>query len=221
MATSITDVASRATARGTLIVKPGSEMDKDSFLKILSAELSNQDPDNAKDSTQYISQMAQFTSMEQMANLNNTMSAFAANSLIGKGVTINELDANGVPYTGIVRSNSIKAGKNTLSVEVNNNGTNEIKEVDSSDITSVIQVPDSALSYYANINGNMAFLAASSLIGKEVTLSDKDVNGKNYSGIIKGISKENGGIKLSVELSDTKESMDFTYDKLLSVKSVE
>jgi len=81
-----------ATDRGTKIVKAGSDLNKNSFLKILAAELSNQDPTANVDSTQYISQMAQFTSMEQMANLNSTMSSFANNSLVGKGVTTNVLE---------------------------------------------------------------------------------------------------------------------------------
>lgn len=48
---------------------------KDGFLKILAAELQNQDPMNAQDNTQYVAQMAQFTSLEQMQNLNASMEA--------------------------------------------------------------------------------------------------------------------------------------------------
>jgi len=58
--------ASRATDRGTTIVKAGDTLDKNAFLKILAAELTNQDPTNAADSTQYVSQMAQFSSLEQI-----------------------------------------------------------------------------------------------------------------------------------------------------------
>ena len=66
------DGASRATDKGTPIIKTGSELDKNSFLKILTAELSNQDPQNAKDSTEYVAQMAQFAGLEQMTNLIQT-----------------------------------------------------------------------------------------------------------------------------------------------------
>ena len=68
-----------ATDRGTQIVKSGEDMDKNAFLTILSAELSNMDPMGDNDSTQYITQMAQFVSMEQMSNLNTTMSSYANN----------------------------------------------------------------------------------------------------------------------------------------------
>lgn len=43
------------------------------FLKILAAELQNQDPLNAGDSTQYLQQMLQFTSLEQMENLSKSV----------------------------------------------------------------------------------------------------------------------------------------------------
>ena len=55
--------ASRATEKGTRIVKAGEAMDKNAFLRILAAQLSNQDPTNAQDSTEFVSQMAQFASL--------------------------------------------------------------------------------------------------------------------------------------------------------------
>ncbi|MCX7695801.1 MAG: hypothetical protein N2Z71_08875 [Caloramator sp.] len=48
-------------------------LDKNAFLKILTVQLSNQDPLNAKDNTEYVAQMAQFSALEQMQNLNSTM----------------------------------------------------------------------------------------------------------------------------------------------------
>lgn len=51
----------------------GNNLDKNAFLKILTVQLKNQDPQNAKDNTEYISQMAQFSALEQSQNLNQTM----------------------------------------------------------------------------------------------------------------------------------------------------
>ncbi|HBA04212.1 MAG TPA: hypothetical protein DCW51_09845, partial [Clostridium sp.] len=62
-----------ATKIGTPIVKPGSELDKNAFFKILAAELSNQDPTQSQDTSAYIAQLAQFTTLEQMSSLNSTM----------------------------------------------------------------------------------------------------------------------------------------------------
>jgi flagellar basal-body rod modification protein FlgD len=90
------------TARGTPIRKSNTEFDKNSFLKILSAQLSNQDPTQNQDSSAYVSQMAQFTAMEQMANLNTTMSDYAHQEMVGKEVILNEKDDKGAYITGTV-----------------------------------------------------------------------------------------------------------------------
>lgn len=208
---------SRATERGTRIVKPGSEMNKNSFLKILSAELSNQNPDSTKDSGQFITQMAQFTSMEQTSNLNNTMTSFAQNSLVGKGVSLKVLDSNGTAYAGIVRAVSSQNGVSKISVEVNNNGKNEIKDFDYTDVDSVLSVPDYSLSALNSLNGNTSFLMASSFMGKEVELSEKDSSGNFYQGSVVGVYKESGQIKLKLQIKDSQETLDVNLDTVNKV----
>ncbi|MFL0269646.1 flagellar hook assembly protein FlgD [Candidatus Clostridium radicumherbarum] len=130
--------SSTATAKGTKIVsKTGSEMDKDAFLRILSAELSNQNPDDAKDSTQYISQLAQFSSLEQMSNLNTTMTFSGASALIGKTVVLSDLDSNGYQYYGVVRGVTKDNGTVKLNVQVNPNDSTSIKDFPYSDVQLV------------------------------------------------------------------------------------
>lgn len=46
------------------------ELGKDAFLKLLVTQLRNQDPLNPKDNSAFVAQMAQFTALEQMQNLN-------------------------------------------------------------------------------------------------------------------------------------------------------
>ncbi|MCY7783637.1 MULTISPECIES: flagellar hook assembly protein FlgD [unclassified Bacillus (in: firmicutes)] len=53
-----------------------SSLGKDEFLKILMTQVQNQDPLNPVDDKEFISQMATFSSLEQMMNLNTTMTQF-------------------------------------------------------------------------------------------------------------------------------------------------
>ena len=65
---------------------------KDAFLKLLIAELSNQDPLNPMEDREFVSQMATFSSLEQMQNMNKTLESmaeankFSAVQYIGKAV---------------------------------------------------------------------------------------------------------------------------------------
>lgn len=49
---------------------------KDDFLKILITQLQNQDPSNPMDDREFIAQMAQFSSLEQMTNMNTAIQKF-------------------------------------------------------------------------------------------------------------------------------------------------
>lgn len=80
----------------------GSNLGKDEFLKILMAQLSNQDPLNPMEDKEFISQMATFSSLEQMMNMNESISYLVNNQsvspviqyshLIGKEVTFYKFD---------------------------------------------------------------------------------------------------------------------------------
>lgn len=62
-------------------------LDKNSFLKLLVTQLSKQDPTNPMNDREFISQMAQFSALEQMNNVANSMHKLRsaqANQLIGK-----------------------------------------------------------------------------------------------------------------------------------------
>ncbi|MFJ7824950.1 flagellar hook assembly protein FlgD [Psychrobacillus sp. NPDC096623] len=90
-----------------------STLGKDAFLKILMTQLQNQDPTKPMDDSQFIAQMAQFSSLEQMTNLTEAFKEFAAvqeqsqmiefSSFVGKNVKWHELtdkkDENGNPIT--------------------------------------------------------------------------------------------------------------------------
>lgn len=60
--------------------------DKEMFLKLLVAEMQYQDPLEPTSNTEYIAQMATFSQVESMLNMQNTMTASEANALVGKYV---------------------------------------------------------------------------------------------------------------------------------------
>lgn len=156
----------QTTDRGTRIIQPGEDMDKNAFLRILAAQMSNQDPTQPQDGTEYVSQFAQFAAMEQMSNLNITMSGFAAQSLIGKGVMLNAYDKLGNAITGIVRSVAQSGSKTLVGIEYyDEQGKLVMGEFENDDIANVIDVPDNRLDY---INNNMAMLVGSSMIDKDI-----------------------------------------------------
>jgi len=68
-----------------------SELGKDAFLQLLVTQLQYQDPLNPVDNTQMVSQLAQFSALEQMTNLSTiatTISNTQALSLAGKNVIL-------------------------------------------------------------------------------------------------------------------------------------
>ncbi|MBN2546224.1 MAG: flagellar hook assembly protein FlgD [Spirochaetes bacterium] len=81
------------------------ELGKDEFLKLLITELQHQDPTNPMQDREFIAQMAQFSSLEQMLNFNNNMSKLldkvsfqSSFNLLGMNVEIesaNNVDENG------------------------------------------------------------------------------------------------------------------------------
>ena len=86
--------------------KTSNELGKDDFLKLLITQLSNQDPTSPMENTEFISQMAQFSSLEQMTNMSSSFTKMAsfinsseAASTVGKTV---ELNIGDTTTTGIV-----------------------------------------------------------------------------------------------------------------------
>ena len=93
-AISATTSAAAAQSNGITNATSSTGLDYDSFLKLLVAEMSNQDPLNPTDSTEYVAQFATFSSVEQAISTNKKLDSMLAvsaltqaNSLIGRTIT--------------------------------------------------------------------------------------------------------------------------------------
>ena len=105
---------------------------KEAFLQLLVTQMQYQDPLNPQQDTEFISQLAQFSSLEQMQNLNETFSNTSALNLVGKTVLVTETDSSGSSHsvTGVVdyviRDSS---GKSKVSIEGNIYSVDDVSEV--------------------------------------------------------------------------------------------
>lgn len=172
-------------------------MGKDAFMKILIAQLTNQDPTNPMKDNEFIAQMAQFSSLEQTMNLANAFEKFAQaqnqsqliqyNQFVGKSVKWHEVtdkkDEEGKPIinegTGIIQSTKYVNGSVVFTME-------DGKELTPGNISEVL----------AGSNNN-SLVEASQLIGKTVGYMDGEVE---KTGTVDSVSNKNG--KLEYILSD-------------------
>ena len=96
----------------------GGELGKDEFLQLLVCQMKNQDPLEPEKDTQFIAQLAQFSALEQMQNLNETAVNSQAFGLVGKAVVLNTKSTNGsiTEVQGVVDYIAVKNGTAQLSV---------------------------------------------------------------------------------------------------------
>ncbi|EPR13080.1 flagellar hook capping FlgD N-terminal domain-containing protein [Ruminiclostridium papyrosolvens] len=123
--------------------KTGGELGKNDFLNLLVTQLRYQDPLQPVDDKEFIAQMAQFSSLEQMQNMNGSMTKSQAFTLIGKVISATTTDDKTLEVNsvqGTVSSVKMKDGKTF--VVVNN------KDID---VDSIAQVDDALYNSYANL----------------------------------------------------------------------
>lgn len=89
------------TAKGPKVGRNPQELGKDEFLRLLVAQLRYQDPIEPLKDKDFIAQLAQFSSLQQVQNLNRSFELVQAVGLIGKEVAWHDPesgeDRSGVP----------------------------------------------------------------------------------------------------------------------------
>ncbi|SEN95804.1 flagellar hook assembly protein FlgD [Bradyrhizobium sp. OK095] len=121
--TSATDSTSQSSSSTSSTTAPLSTgVDYNTFLKLLIAEMKNQDPTNPMDTSQYMSQFAQMSSVEQAMQTNtkldsllSSQSLSQADGLIGK--TVSFTDSTGATFSGKVTSISINSDGSVATLE--------------------------------------------------------------------------------------------------------
>lgn len=136
----------------TTTKKSNGELGKDEFLQLLVAQMKYQDPLNPASDTEFVSQLAQFSALEQMQNLNQTTMNTQAFSLVGKEVIMNIEDSNGNQklIQGTVDYVTVNGGKTFLSIDNNLYSIDDLYTVIDSNYTiskKLPSVPASTLKY--------------------------------------------------------------------------
>jgi flagellar basal-body rod modification protein FlgD len=126
---------------------PKNNLDKDAFLNLLVTQLRYQDPMNPTDDKEFIAQMAQFTSLEQMQNMNKNLESSSAFSMIGKEVKakmVNESTLDVEEIQGKVDAVKMKSGKTYLVVNDKEVPFDKVEAVTDSTILGDTNQPTSA-----------------------------------------------------------------------------
>ena len=103
--TTETDGTNKTTEWNAVFVEEDSNvLGLDSFLKLMVTQLTNQDFMNPVDDTQFISQMAQFSTLQAMSEMSSNMKNNYVLSLVGQEVTCAKFNVSGnlVKETGKV-----------------------------------------------------------------------------------------------------------------------
>ena len=126
-------LATAGTTPPAAETKSKNDMDKDLFLKLLVAQLKYQDPSKPADTSQFLAQTAQFTTVEKLEELSRNQTEMltaqlmaGATNLIGRTVKYTGID--GKEYSGVVASTTIGSNP-TLKVGNTDVALSSVKEV--------------------------------------------------------------------------------------------
>lgn len=124
-------MAITATGNTTAATNTQGTIDKNTFLKLFTTQLQFQDPLNPMDATSFTTQLAQFTSLEQLYNANDNLTSLItaqkslltsmSANLIGKQVTMNDGSTGtvtGVSFDGTDTNIMLDSNKSVLFTDI-------------------------------------------------------------------------------------------------------
>lgn len=179
---------------------------QETFLKLLVAEMSNQDPLEPTSNTEFISQLAQFSSMQYAQDSSKYAMANYATSLVGKTVTASKMDGPDlVMKTGVVEK--VVAQNNTYIVTIDG------QDFDIGKVTSVVEPGTGAAIGDTNALADR-IIKASQMVGMYATIkTGEDEEGKDIleEGFIASIKVKDGKIQALVN------EKEYDIDKIVEV----
>ena len=94
-------------------------VNSETFMQLLVAEMTNQDPLEPTSNTEFISQLATFSQMQYMRDASTYSMATYASSLVGKTATATKMDGkNLISKTGVVESVTFNKSTNSYTVKI-------------------------------------------------------------------------------------------------------
>lgn len=173
-------------------------LDQDAFLQILVTQMANQDPLSPTTDTEFIAQMAQFSSLEQMQMMNESMQAQASYSYLDKDVvSAKAMDSAGNLYAQEVYGQVIAVTKvkGEAVLQVRNYADGKMYNVPPAQVlqTTVSGGADASgqLSVYSYFDKDVT---ASRVVDASGSLMSKDVYGR-----VIGSTRVNGADVLQVQ----------------------
>lgn len=139
--------------------KGTSELGKDAFLQLLVTQLQHQDPLSPQDNSEFVAQLAQFSSLEALQNLSSSMNNNQALTLVGKPVVVEVGKSQGISETttvaGYVEFVKMVDGKAMLSIKGELYNFDDLEEVIDEDyLKAIIGSGDSNDKTEGTENGN-------------------------------------------------------------------
>lgn len=143
----------------------GEDLNKDAFLQLLVTQMQYQDPLAPTKNEDFLAQMAQFSALEQMQNLNTSFTMQQANSMIGKsviGLFVNEVTNASEYVQGTVSAVKLKNGETFLSVEGKDLKLSNVEAIlsESADTTKIVEALSEINVTLATIQQRLDNLAA-------------------------------------------------------------
>ncbi len=107
VSSTISDIQSAAAATqqqaDAAKASSGTTLDKNSFLTLLTEQMKNQDPTQPMDNTAFVAQLAQFSALEQMTNVNSNLTTLIS----AQGTSLQTTAASMIGKTAVFQSDSV------------------------------------------------------------------------------------------------------------------